>query len=74
MSEIKKPWTERARWRIAYLMDRMPGQCWAETVEWALGYRRWPWARVDDRCRTDVARCGSCYCGKLRSPEAADRG
>ncbi|MFJ8815458.1 hypothetical protein [Amycolatopsis thermoflava] len=61
-----------ARWRIARLLDRLPGQCWAELATWAVGLsgRRVPWARIDRMCRTDVERCGACYCGKLRDRTA----
>ncbi|MFI2663695.1 hypothetical protein [Micromonospora carbonacea] len=57
---------EHLRWRIAALIDRLPGQCWAKVADWPLGHRRWPWARIDDVCRRDAARCGGCYCGRLR--------
>ncbi|MBQ1061312.1 hypothetical protein [Micromonospora sp. C41] len=65
---------QRLRWRIAGLIDRLPGQCWSGLVDWVL--YRWrddpdlrsalPWRPVSDMCRRDVARCGYCYCGKLR--------
>jgi hypothetical protein len=60
---------EKLRWRIAYLMDRLPGQCWANLVSFALGSRRSPWQPVDDVCRDDrdQSGAGACYCGKLRS-------
>jgi hypothetical protein len=58
---------EKLRWRIACLMDRLPGQCWPNLVSFALGFRRSPWQPVDDVCRSDAAVNGSGYCGKLRS-------
>lgn len=57
------------RWRAAALLNRLPGQCWANLVSWALGdsgYRFWQ--PIDSVCRKDVARTGACYCGKLRAP------
>jgi hypothetical protein len=64
----------RLRWRIAYLMNRLPGQCWADLVQWAVTERRehlerrLPWRPVG-ACRVDLARTGTCYCGKLGRPE-----
>lgn len=57
-----KSWREDGwRWRVATLMDKLPGQCWSDLVEWALRRheddpdtpwndlrRRVPW-RVQDR-------------------------
>jgi len=45
---------ERLRWRIARTVNRLPGQCWSDLVMWALKHRG------------DLARTGTCYCGKLR--------
>lgn len=67
---------ERMRWRIAALLNLLPGQCWADLVTWALGWhkgergtgRRWPWQPAGDACRRDLAANGTCYCGKLRQP------
>jgi hypothetical protein len=61
---------DRLRWRIANLIDRIPGQCWADLADWPLGNRRLPWAPQRPGCREDMERCGSCYCGKLLRPEA----
>lgn len=60
----------RLRWRIAALLDRLPGQCWADLVSFALGHRRSPWCPVTSSCRADLAAAGdgACYCNKLRSP------
>ena len=63
--------TERLRWRIARLLDRLPGQCWADLVTWALNddpdeHKIWkPSSPMGSTCREDAARVGSCYCGKL---------
>lgn len=70
---------ERLRWRIADLVARIPGQCWAGLAEWALGSRylsaerRVPWARQSAMCREGVARNGCCYCGTLRGPEGGEQ-
>lgn len=56
---------ERLRWAIARLLNRLPGQCWADLVDWTLGYQRSPWS-PQRSCRADLARRGACYCGKLR--------
>ncbi|OKI47265.1 hypothetical protein [Micromonospora sp. CB01531] len=63
---------ERARWRVAGLLDKLPGQCWSELVMWALKYKRNPWSPQDAVCRSDAARVGACYCGKLRKPEGGE--
>jgi hypothetical protein len=69
---------EKLRWRIIQMVDRLPSQCWSRLCDWAGtwydedpdNFRTWPWWapwRPDQSgCREDVARCGSCYCGKLR--------
>lgn len=73
-------WIERLKWRVAYLLDRLPGQCWADWVSWVYrdgrGWREeryWrayaPWWPMGATCREDFARTGACYCGKLRRPE-----
>lgn len=69
---------ERLRWRIAELLNRLPGQCWSGLVDWVLYIWRddpdlrtaIPWRPIGDMCRRDFAQCGSCYCGKLRTPES----
>jgi hypothetical protein len=63
--------TKRLRWWIATQLNRMPGQCWANLVVWALGWKgekRMPWRPSTATCRRDAAANGSCYCGKLRQP------
>jgi hypothetical protein len=61
----------KIRLRIASILDRLPGQCWADLVQWSLrlGDRRSPWSPIGWSCRADAARCGTCYCGKLRAPQ-----
>lgn len=70
---------EALRWRVARLLNRLPGQCWSDLVEWALrgGVReaRSPWSPQTSTCWLDSVRTGACYCGKLRLPRAgANRG
>lgn len=72
----------KARWKIADLLGRLPGQCWADLVSWALddrrtrrnlGNPRHPWRPVRDSCRRDLAANGTCYCGSLRKqPDRAE--
>lgn len=67
---------ERARWRIAHLLDKRPGQCWADLVSWAIdgpvGCRRrgdspLPWRPVRALCRQISPPNDRCYCGKIRA-------
>jgi hypothetical protein len=71
------------RWRVAQLMDKLPSQCWSSLVDWAQRRheddpdtpltdlaRRLPLRSMDDICRSDRDRNGTCYCGKLRTAEA----
>lgn len=70
---------KKLRWRIAHLLDWLPGQCWADLVSWVLRDRhddpdwrsRVPWRPIGWMCRQDLARVGSCYCGKLRDKAGA---
>nr|MDT0658066.1 hypothetical protein [Micromonospora sp. DSM 115978] len=64
---------ERLRWRIAHLVERLPGQCWSGLVDWVLDQRPegrsrgLPWATQRAyRCRDIPPGCDGCYCGKLR--------
>lgn len=60
---------ERLRWRIAYHLDRLRGQCWVDLVTWALdGIRKrgLPFTS-SERCQEDARSCGACYCGKFRT-------
>jgi hypothetical protein len=71
------------RWRVATLVDKLPGQCWASLVDWTLRSheddpdtpwedfkRRMPIRSIGEGCRSDGDRVGTCYCGKLRTAEA----
>ena len=68
---------ERLRWRLAYLLNRLPNQCWADLVTWALGWREGnrnplPWRPISEACCKDFAANGSaCYCGKLQAPDSS---
>jgi hypothetical protein len=69
---------DKSRWWIATQMDRLPGQCWADLVSWALswdgGEKRALWSPQGAMCRRDAAECGTCYCGKLRDERAENAG
>lgn len=67
---MRKPQAARARWWIAYQLNRLPGLCWANLVSWALKSRPITETRVDWICRKDFEDNGCCYCTKLRTPEA----
>lgn len=56
---------DRWRWRVAGWADRLPGQCWADLVSWALrtpDYRLIVGTRRRLMCWEDPER--RCYCGK----------
>jgi hypothetical protein len=64
---------KRARWWIITQLNRLPGQCWADLVMWAMGWhkeggaaKRTAWSPASSTCRRDAAATGTCYCGKLR--------
>ena len=72
---------KRLRWWIAGQLNRLPGQCWASLVTWALGWHKrggnleWkplPWSPVTATCRLDCELNGACWCGKLRTERARD--
>jgi len=66
----------RIRWWTARQLNRLPGQCWADLVSWALGdahYRRL-WQPVSPGCIGDAARNSRCYCGKLGADGRLYRG
>jgi hypothetical protein len=63
-----RPTRQRIKWTVAGLLDKLPGQCWADLVFWVFGDRRNPWSPMTSTCRTDFERRGACYCGKLRQP------
>jgi hypothetical protein len=62
---------ERARWRIAYALNRLPWKCWPTLATWALdGYEghgsRPGLFGSTAKCRADARKTGCCYCGKFR--------
>ncbi len=61
---------ERLRWWLWSMACRLPGICPANAHTTLIitypGHGRNP--LVDGICRSDCARNGSCYCGKLRQP------
>lgn len=59
---------ERLRWWIAYQLNRLPGQCWADIVFWVFrdNGRTLPWSPISPGCKQDFLRTGTCYCGTLR--------
>jgi len=69
---------ERARWTIATQVNRLPHQCWAGLVSWALHGARFshrfhgnalPWRPISDSCRRDAAADGGCCaCLKVHPP------
>lgn len=69
---------KRWRWRIAQLMDKVPGQCWSSLADWAGDWKDYdqdnprglPWRPQTDGCRRDAQRVGSCYCNKLQCDAA----
>lgn len=79
-----KAWAREGwRWRVATLLDKLPGQCWCDLVEWALRRheddpdtrwndlaRRVPLRRQTPTCFTDALAVGTCYCSKVRTAQA----
>lgn len=67
------PKRDGERWRRAALVDKLPGMCWSDLVDWSLQGRR-PRderirlrdCRVSDMCRGDFDVMARCYCGKLK--------
>lgn len=64
----------RMRWRIAHLLNKLPGQCRAGLVSWALdgpaasrrrGDNPLPWSPITDTCRQISPPNDRCYCGKI---------
>jgi hypothetical protein len=67
---------ENLRWKIANQMNRLPGQCWIDLVMWAQHGREdgqpvLPTRPIGWACRSDMARNGGCFCGKIRTGEEA---
>jgi len=78
-----KSWSQDGwRWRVAALADKLPQQCWASLVDWALRRheddpdtplrdlaRRVPFRPQDRMCHQDMASAGACYCGRLMTSD-----
>lgn len=63
----------RARWKVAGILNRLPGMCWANLVSWVLYSKPLRETRQDWACRQDAASCGTCYCGKIDPAGATKR-
>lgn len=65
--------TEKMRWRIAHLLDRLPWTCWTNLVTWALGWNPLREIGQTDMCRRDAAESGDgcCYCSKISAKDGA---
>lgn len=67
----RRNWRNRPRWALADALNRLPGTCWANLVSFALhsapliDRKGESDIRQDDMCRSDAARNGRCYCGKI---------
>ena len=67
--------SEKLRWKIAPILNRLRRFCWVDLVDWAMGtYRgdgeelQGPPAR-SQQCRVEGSKPGcSCYCGKFKAP------
>lgn len=79
-----KAWRDGGwRWRVAELMNQLPGQCWADLVTWAMESNRDAIERADGwrgalpnqsnrLCGPPSESC-VCYCGKVRDAETNAR-
>jgi hypothetical protein len=59
----------RVRYRLWSWLLRHPRACPASShslVVWGISERPW----IDEMCKSDCARNGSCWCGKLREESA----
>jgi hypothetical protein len=82
---VTSPWAptptpprERARWRLADVLNWSSRTCWADLVYWAMTTReeqrnprtRHPLREVfgTETCRQDARDTGVCYCGKFGKP------
>jgi len=61
------------RWRIAALLNRLPGQCWTGLVMWANNGRDrrngdplFPLRPITWACRKDAESNGACWCNKVQ--------
>jgi len=58
------------RWRLVSALNRLQGACWSDLYDWYDDPDHYSLvgALSTKDCRQDAARCGACYCGKLRRP------
>lgn len=63
--------TARLRWWAAHQVDRLPGQCWSDLADYALGRDLVPWAPDQTHCIESARDCGTCYCGKVVREDVA---
>lgn len=63
------------KYRLAHLLDRRSGTCWAGLVGWVEYGGPLADGMSNDRCRRGAAADGRCYCGKVgeREPEPAPK-
>jgi hypothetical protein len=82
MAAMSKGQGSRWRWWVVSQLNKLPGQCWADLVPWALGSykrgtrlerKRLPWSPIREICRGDIARTGTCYCGKIQTREFQEK-
>jgi hypothetical protein len=60
----------RLRWWLWRRLVKLPNVCTANAHSRIIGRYRDRKVRVDDVCRSDLARNGACWCGKLRNPQS----
>jgi hypothetical protein len=56
------------KYRVAYLLDRLPWTCWVRLVTWVEYGSPLREAADQAGCWRDAVRCGRCYCGKVGKP------
>lgn len=59
------------RWDVAWLVDRVKGQCWADLVDWVQRSDDGSRLRPQTACRSEAQRRGACYCGKVARADIA---
>lgn len=72
--KLQRLWERFIGMRLALWIDkRHPEYCWAEVcTSLGLGWNICGWredAQRIESCREDCARNGSCWCGKLMTPQ-----
>ena len=63
------------RWRVAFLLDKLPRMCWSYLVDWVYSIQKPADEREGDKlrycwqppsCAEDAQKLGACYCGKVK--------